>query len=102
MLRSVDVENNIFAEGVSYEQFCQMAAKKEKDIFTEEDILNAFRMFDENSDGYLTMQALMQILCTRGEKLNEPEITALINAAGPDSNGHINYEDFVKRMMSRE
>ncbi len=101
-MKAVDTENNILAEGVSYEQFCQMSAMKEKDIFTEEDILNAFRMFDENADGFLSMQMLMQILCTRGEKLTEPEIAALINTSGPDQDGHINYEDFVHRLMSRD
>ncbi|VDD76176.1 unnamed protein product [Mesocestoides corti] len=102
LLRSVDTDNTIFADGFSYEQFCQIASKKEKDIYTEEDIQDAFRLFDSNSDGYLTMQKLMQILCTLGEKLNEPEVTALINTAGPDPEGRIDYVEFVHRMMARD
>ncbi|KAL7065132.1 hypothetical protein AAHC03_04963 [Spirometra sp. Aus1] len=102
MLRAVDTENNIFSEGASFEQFCQVAAQKEKLIYTEEDILKAFRMFDTESAGYLTMEGLMTALCSQAEKLTEEEVTAMISIAGINEEGHIDYEQFVKKMMNPE
>ncbi|VDK38958.1 unnamed protein product [Taenia asiatica] len=102
LLRSVDTENNIFAEGVSYDQFCQIASKKEKDVYNERDIINAFALFDSTSKGYLTTEELTQILCTRGDKLSEGEMAALIKTAGASTNGRIHYEDFIHRMMLRD
>ncbi|VDN14883.1 unnamed protein product [Dibothriocephalus latus] len=102
MLREVDTENNIFSEGASFEQFCQIAAKKEKLIYTEEDILKAFRMFDTESAGFLTMEGLMTALCSQAEKLTEEEVTAMISTAGINEEGQIDYVAFVKRMMNPE
>ena len=102
MLQAVDTDNSIHSDGVSYEQFCQIASKKEKDVYNEGDILNAFSLFDSASKGYLTVGELAQILCTRGDKLTEGEMSALAKTAGAGTDGLIHYEEFIKRMMQRD
>ncbi|KAM7538279.1 hypothetical protein Aperf_G00000076061 [Anoplocephala perfoliata] len=102
LLRSVDKDNNILTEGINYEQFCQIASKKEKDVYSEQEILSAFVQIDSEAKGYITTDELAQILCTRGDKLSEGEMTALIKAAGATESGKIEYESFVHNMMSTE
>ncbi|KAM3184763.1 hypothetical protein ACTXT7_007714 [Hymenolepis weldensis] len=101
LLRSVDTNNNILSEGVSYEQFCQIASKKEKGVYNEQDILNAFSLIDSEGRGYVTTDELKQLLCNRGDKLSEGEISALIRTVKATGSGQIDYKTFINRMMSR-
>ena len=36
-----------------------------------------------------------------GEKLTGEEVDEMIREAGVDGDGHINYEEFVRRMMAK-
>nr|CDS31743.1 calmodulin [Hymenolepis microstoma] len=101
LLRSVDTNNSILSEGVSYEQFCQISSKKEKDVLNEQDILNAFSLIDSEGRGYVTTDDLKQLLCNRGDKLSEGEISALIKTAKATGSGQVDYKNFINSMMSR-
>ncbi|KAL7065131.1 hypothetical protein AAHC03_04962 [Spirometra sp. Aus1] len=98
LLREVDTENNILVNGVSFDQFCQLAAKKEKDIYTNEDLIEAFQTFDTESTGFLSKDVLTEALCGSGEKLSVDEFEAMMKIGGLDADGHFYYANFVKRM----
>uniref|UniRef100_A0A183SXR8 EF-hand domain-containing protein n=1 Tax=Schistocephalus solidus TaxID=70667 RepID=A0A183SXR8_SCHSO len=87
LMREVDTENNILVNGVSFDQFCQIATKKEKDIYTHEDIIEAFQTFDTKSTGFLSKDILTEALCGYGEKLSTDEFEAMIKIGGLDADG---------------
>ena len=72
---------------------------KESDI--EEDIINAFRVFDKNDTGIITSTELRHVMTTIGDKLTDEEVDAMIREADIDGDGNINYEEFVRTMMTR-
>jgi calcium-binding protein CML len=58
----------------------------------EDELKQAFRMFDANNDGFITAQELQKMMKAMGEKLTNKEIDALIKAWDTDGDGRINYD----------
>ncbi|VDP88443.1 unnamed protein product [Echinostoma caproni] len=100
MVIEVDKEKNSTTEGISFEQFCTMAAMKINEIYTEEDIIESFRTFDLENNGFVSTTELRRALCTMGEKLTEEEMEAMLEHANVDADGNVHYEQFVHNIMT--
>lgn len=61
------------------------------DIDSEEDLIQAFRIFDTNRTGYITSQEFREVMMNLGERLSYDEVTEMIVAADKNSSGKINY-----------
>ena len=75
--------------------------KKNNEEDTEVEIINAFRVFDTESNGLISNQNLAHIIRTLGETLTDKEIEEIISEADVDGDGFINYEEFVRMMMAK-
>merc|ERR1719373_757279 len=84
---------------IDFPEFLSLMARKLKDTSTEEEIIEAFRVFDKEATGLITKQELRRVLLEYGEKLTEAEADEIEKDAMPDKDGRINYEDLVKMMM---
>lgn len=87
--------------GISFEDFIQMMEKRSKETDTEEQIINAFRVFDKNGTGLIAASELFQIMVALGDKLTKEEIDEMIQEADVDGDGYVNYEEFVRIMMAK-
>ena len=58
----------------------------------EEEIRDAFRVFDRDSNGYVSAAELKHIMTNIGEKLTEQEVNEMIQEVDVDSSGLMNYE----------
>ena len=76
-------------------------AKKIKDVDNEEELREAFRIFDKEGNGFITASELRHIMMNLGEKLTEEECDEMIREADVMGDGNINYEEFVTMMMSK-
>ena len=59
---------------------------------SEEEIREAFRVFDRDGNGYISAVELRHVMINLGEKLSDDEVDELIREIDVDGNGQVNYE----------
>ena len=73
-----------------------MMSRNMKDRDTEEDeIREAFRVFDKDGNGYISAAELRHVMTSLGEKLTEEEVEEMIIEADTDGDGQLNYEGLL-------
>ena len=99
-----DMINEVDADGngtIDFPEFLTMMARKMKDTDSEEEIVEAFKVFDKDGNGFISAAELRHVMTNLGEKLTDEEVDEMIREADVDGDGQINYEEFVKMMMSK-
>ncbi|KAL8171157.1 hypothetical protein V2J09_022961 [Rumex salicifolius] len=86
---------------LEFAEFLNLIAAKSKEKDTEEEELKeAFKVFDKDQNGFISPSALRQVMINLGEKLTDEEVEQMINEADSDGDGLVNFDDFVKFMTS--
>lgn len=75
-----------------------LVAMHEDENDTTEAVKEAFRVFDKDLDGTVSVAEFRHIMTTMGEKYREEEFRDLIQ--GFDDNGVIHYDRFVDKMLA--
>ena len=87
-----------------------------KDVESEAEIKEAFKVFDKDGDGLISAAELRHVMTNLGEKLTDEEVDEMIRGnaaltrrgfsmltgaieADIDGDGQVNYEEFVGMMM---
>merc|ERR1711934_955476 len=99
-----DMINEVDADGsgtIDFPEFLNLMAKKMKDTDSEEEIKEAFKVFDKDGNGFISAAELRHVMTNLGEKLTDEEVDEMIREADVDGDGQVNYEEFVKIMMSK-
>ncbi|CAH0561380.1 unnamed protein product [Brassicogethes aeneus] len=92
-----DVDKNSSGK-ISYDDFLQLMSTKMAEKDTKEEILKAFRLFDEDDKGAITMRDLKRVAQELGETLTSDELQEMIDEADRDGDGEINQEEFLRIM----
>jgi len=98
MIREVDTTGK---GNIQFNDFVKMMAKKMKDTDNEDEIVEAFRVFDKEGHGYIPATELRHVMTSLGEKLTNEECDEMIREADIDNTGQINYVEFTRMMLSR-
>jgi len=98
MIAEVDKDNS---GKIEFNEFLDLFVRKMKDPDTEEDLIEAFKIFDKDGSGNISAQELRHVMTTLGEKLTEEEADEMIREADTNGDGYIDYVEFVKIMMSK-
>lgn len=98
MIREVDTKNS---GTISFEDFAMLMSTRMNNVDKVEDVLDAFRVFDINGNGFLSTHELRHVMTNLGEKLSEDEANEMIRAADADGDGLINYNDFINLMVPK-
>ena len=76
---------------IDFEEFLQMMAKKMKDTDTEEEMKEAFKVFDRDNNGFISAQELRLVMANLGEKLTDEEVEEMIKEADMNGDGQVDY-----------
>ena len=66
-----------------------MMACKMKDTDSEEEIREAFKVFDRDNNGFISAAELRHVMTSIGEKLTDDEVDEMIREADQDGDGRI-------------
>lgn len=86
---------------ISFEEFLPLyhTFSKKKTGGSFEHFAEAFRIFDRESNGMVSMAEIRHLLTSLGEKMSNSEVE-ILTAGREDSNGMVNYEEFVRNVMN--
>ncbi|KAM3145871.1 hypothetical protein pb186bvf_002166 [Paramecium bursaria] len=99
-----DMINEVDADGngtIDFPEFLALMARKMKEQDSEEELIEAFKVFDRDGNGLISAAELRHVMTNLGEKLTDDEVDEMIREADIDGDGHINYEEFVRMMVSK-
>lgn len=66
----------------------------------EEELIEAFEVFDENYNGFISAAELRHVLTNLGDQLTDEEVDDMIREVDVDVDGQINYRELVKKITS--
>lgn len=98
IIAEIDLEGN---GEINFEKFVSIVNRRDKDVDNEEEVLNAFKLFDKEGNGLININDLKHIMLTCGNNFSETEINDLLKEADIDMDGYINYEEFIRSLLSK-
>ena len=98
LFAEVDINRN---GKICIEEFVALINKRNKETDPEEEVINAFKVFDKEGNGSIASIDLKHLMTTLGDKITEEEIDEMLRDADIDGDGYINYEEFVRMIMNK-
>jgi len=83
---------------LSYEEFLLLMTVKMAEKDSKEDLIRAFRLFDDDDTGKISFKNLKRVAIELGEDLTDEEIQEMIDEADKDGDGEISQEEFLRIM----
>lgn len=77
-----------------------MMAKKMKEVDSEEELREAFKVFDKDGNGYISGAELRHVMTNLGERLTDEEVDEMIREADVDGDGQVNYDGMSELCVS--
>ena len=60
----------------------------------DDELLEAFKLFDDNNDGIISLEELKQLVDKVGGDMTEGQVQAIMSLADRDNNGAIDFQEF--------
>ncbi|XP_036275300.1 centrin-1 [Pipistrellus kuhlii] len=84
---------------ITFSDFLAVMTQKMAEKDTKEEILRAFRLFDDDETGKISFRNLKRVANELGENLNDEELQEMINEADRDGDGEVSEEEFLRIMQ---
>lgn len=85
---------------IDFEEFVNVATRTIKDAEAEDELRQAFRVFDEDENGVISAADLHHAMTHLGDKMSEEEVDEMIREADINNDKQINYEEFITMITS--
>jgi calmodulin len=82
---------------VDFNEFLSLIVPTQKET-PENNLLQAFRAFDVNGDGYISREELKEGLQILGEAITEADLNELIQQIDSDNDGQIHYAGMKRHL----
>lgn len=83
---------------IEFPEFLEMMTAKMSERDPKEEMLKAFRLFDDDETGKISFRNLKRVAKELGENMTDEEIQEMIDEADRDGDGEINQEEFMRIM----
>ncbi|XP_061603567.1 centrin-3 isoform X2 [Phyllopteryx taeniolatus] len=95
ILKDYDMEGS---GKIAFEDFNEVVSELILQRDPKEEILKAFRLFDDDESGTISLRNLKRVARELGENTSEEELRSMIDAFDGDGDGEINQEEFLSIM----
>lgn len=83
---------------LDFSDFLCVMSRRVRDSDLDEEMIQAFKVFDVNGDGLISHIELLAKMRSHGEELTAEEAAEMVREADLDGDGMINFDEFVKMM----
>ena len=83
---------------IEYPDFLEIMTTKINERDPVEEILKAFKLFDEDNTGRISLRNLRRVARELGENLTDDELQAMIDEFDKDQDGEISEQEFLNIM----
>ncbi|CCD22668.1 calmodulin NDAI_0A05130 [Naumovozyma dairenensis CBS 421] len=91
LMNEVDIDGN---HQIEFNEFISLMSRQSKSNDSEQELLEAFKVFDKNGDGHISADELKYVLNSLNEKWTDSEVDAMIKEVGGDT-GEIDIQQFA-------
>lgn len=81
---------------IDFEEFLEMIVKEMNKTDTEEEMREAFKIFDRSGNGFITAKELKHGMVYMGERLSDEEVEEMMREADSDGDGRISFEGKIR------
>uniref|UniRef100_H2VEJ4 Centrin 3 n=2 Tax=Takifugu TaxID=31032 RepID=H2VEJ4_TAKRU len=95
ILKDYDREGN---GKITFEDFSEVVTGHILERDPKEEILKAFKLFDDDESGRISLRNLRRVARELGENISDEELRSMIDEFDTDGDGEINQEEFLAIM----
>lgn len=95
MIADVDKEHT---GRISFADFLQMMTQKMSEKDSNDEIMKAFRLFDDDDTGAISFKNLKRVAKELGENLSDEELKEMISEADVNGDGQVDQDEFLRIM----
>ena len=86
---------------IDFPEFLEMMTQKMAERDPRDEMLKAFRLFDDDDTGKISFKNLKRVAQELGENMTDEELQEMIDEADRDGDGEVNEEEFFRIMKRR-
>ena len=98
MIADVDENED---DKINFEEFLILMHSRLKKADIENELNEAFSVYDKNGSGIISIKEFRKIMNSLGDKICEEEIDEIIQKVDPKNRGYINYKDLTKIIVDQ-
>ncbi|XP_068145978.1 troponin C isoform X1 [Drosophila tropicalis] len=91
---------------LDFSQFCKLAARfievEEDQGALQNELKEAFRVYDKEGKGYLTVATLRGILHELDDKISNQDLDSIIEEIDADGSGTVDFDEFMQVMTGND
>ena len=84
---------------VEFDEFLRLMQRRMRDTDTEEEMVEAFKVFDRDGDGLISLNELKLVMRQIGEPLSERDCQDIITSGDRDNDNKLNFDEFIRMMV---
>jgi len=87
---------------LDFQHFVKLMAYFDRNMVTEQELVNAFKIFDKDHSGSIDAIEMQELMKTLGFEISALEAHAMISEADDDDSGEVSYGEFVGKVLNSQ